>query len=219
MPGKRKKTRVNEMAQLVSLLQRALQTPNGPQPQPAKRRQRKRKPRSSVAMMMDGGITLSRSEVVSTIQTKAGVANNSGNFDIVPDSFTFLSTLFKSFDRIRWVRLAFYYKPAVGTTYGGLFSMGVDWDYSSGVRTRANISGLTPNMSAAAWADSQSKPMVLPASRLAGRLWYTPRAGDNVDKGPGSLRWAADYTRSNEVVTLGEIWAVYSVQMMGTNSS
>lgn len=187
--------------------------------QPAKRKRRARRRRARGTTGEDGIIHLQRVEICASVVLKANSSTGTGNFDIVPDSFAFLKSLSRSFERLRWNTLEFYYKPAVGTTWGGLVSMGVDWDSKGEDWTRLKISSLTPNQSCAAWSDTQTRPLRLASSRIQGRLWYTPHTGDAVDKGPGRVAWAIDGTQSTSQTTVGEIWARYSVTLAGTSPS
>lgn len=149
----------------------------------------------------------------------ASAVDNMGHFDLLPSSFSFLKSLFKSFDRVKWHKLNLYYKPAVGTTYGGLVSLGMDWDFASRDVSRSTMSGFTPNASFAAWSDTEKSPMVLPANRLQSRAWYTPNNGEYVDKGPGKIHWAVKGDSGATSKTFGEVWATYTVSLMGTNPS
>lgn len=162
-------------------------------------------------------ITLQRKELVKTVTLDANKSSMTGHFDVVPDSFSFLKGVAKSFDRVKWNKLHFFYKPAVGTVYGGLFSMGFDWDWSQGDTDRTTLSGYTPNSTNACWADTEKTPMVLPQNRLQARIWYTPQTGQWSDKGPGKLHYAASGTSSASPQTLGEIWVCYSLTMQGTS--
>nr|QHA33889.1 putative coat protein [Atrato Sobemo-like virus 2] len=195
--------------------------PRQRQQQPRRRRRRASRgvPRVRPGCVSGPGeIVMARTELLTTVKLAASSATANGSVDIVPSSFSFMKNLFSSFERIRWDSLHFYWKPAVGTVYGGLFSMGVDWDLSSQATTREAISGYTPNASMACFADSQKTPMVLPPSRLQSRLWYTPNQGDKTDKGPCSLVWAVSGTEGPTAATLGEIWATYTVVMSGTHA-
>lgn len=221
----RRKNRGNgQMAQLVALLQRALAIQSQPPAprtasQPARRRRRRRAQAgpSGATVNSDGGVSISRTELLGTLSLPAGQPTVVGHFDLVPDSCAFLKSLFKSFERIRWTKIHIYYKPAVGTTYGGLVSVGVDWDFSGADAGRSVLSAYTPNFTVSAWTDTQSRPMVLPPARLAGRAWYTPRTGDWIDKGPGKIHWAVDGTTSKAATSIGELWISYTAQLMGTN--
>nr|QKN22640.1 coat protein [Erysiphe necator associated sobemo-like virus 1] len=184
-----------------------------------KRRTRRRKQQTSVGTM--GEVTLARRELAATVKLNVSEQSANGAIHIVPDSFTFLKGIGKSFDRFRWSKIHFFYKPAVGTTYGGLVSIGIDWDSQAGVQDRQQISALTPNRAFSAWSDTEKSPLVLPTNRLQSREWYLPHRenADDIDKGPGILKWAVDGEKTTTGKTIGEIWVDYSVSMSGTNSS
>lgn len=168
--------------------------------------------------MADGVITLSRTELVQTLKLSKGQSQATGSVDIIPSTFSFLKNLSQSFDRLQWVNLLVYWKPAVGTTYGGLVTYGMDWDFATNDVNREKISGFTPSMTMAVWTDTERKPMVLPTSRLQSREWYLPNAAvQDIDKGPGKLHYAASGTVSQNDTTLGELWVRYTVRMQGTN--
>lgn len=209
---------VNQLAGLLRQLIVSQAGPSKAQPTPKRRRQRKRK--NNVAnntMAQDGAITLTRTELIDSLRIPANSSAAHGHIDIIPDSFSFLKNLFKSFERLRWKKFNVYYKPAVGTSYGGLVTVGVDWDFSGTGDTRTQVASYTPTFTVAAWADNQNRPMVLPPNRLQSKNWYTPRSDDWEDKGPGRLAWAVEGAGNTNEVTLGEIWVAYTVQFMGTN--
>lgn len=135
-----------------------------------------------------------------------------------PKSFAFLATLFNSFERIKYVKLHISYRPAVGTTQGGMVSYAIDWTSSQKDKDRKALSSFTPNCAHAAWQDTSSKPLVLPPSRLQSRVWYLNNDGaDLVDRAPGRLLYAVDASSSVELV-VGELWVDYEVVLSGTKS-
>lgn len=222
MPRRGKKTN-GQMAQILSLLQK-MQVGSSTTPGSKKRRRNRKKRRANPNGMSltggsagDGGITISRTELAVSIQLPAKTSSTVGHVDLIPDSFAFLKSLWKSFDRVRWGKIAIFYKPAVGTTYGGLVSVGMDWDWGSDDVARVNVSAFTPNFACAAWADTEARPMVLPVSRLQSRTWYLPRTTAWQEKGPGKLHYAVDGTSDDKVHTVGELWISYTVQFSGTN--
>lgn len=167
----------------------------------------------------EGEIMFSRCELVRSFKMAANEQTHADYIDIYPSAFKFLKSIGTAFERVQWLQLEFFWKPALGTTAGGLVSYGIDWDFvGSTTKSRADISCCTPNVSHAIWMDSQSKPLVVPSSRLMGRLWYTPDAGDDVDKGPGRFLIAVDMT-SSQALTVGEIWARYKVRFSGTRAA
>lgn len=210
----------NQFKEILSLLQKlstGQQKPSKSAPSKKKKKKRKKKAKQAMNVANDGSITLSRKELLTTISIPANAAESKGHIDLIPDSFSFLKNVFSSFDRVKWLKLNLVYKPAVGTTYGGLITLGMDWDFGSEDVDRKTISGFTPSMTMSAWTDTERSPMKLPASRLQSRLWYLPRASDFNDKGPGKIHWAASGTTAKAATTLGEVWADYTLVMYGTN--
>lgn len=201
------------VGQMTNLLQKLAVAPA----KPKRKRNRKRNPTAGTSAQ--GIITLSRRELVGEISLATDSPKAQGHWDLVPNSFGFLKNLAQCFDRIKWLKLNIFYKPAVGTVYGGLIAVGMDWDFGSADVERSKIAGFTPNFTCAAWADTENRPMVLPKNRLQSREWYTPNSVSSewVDRGPGKLHWAASGASEKGGRVLGEIWVDYSVQMMGTN--
>lgn len=221
MPNKRKrqqKAAQPNVDQMVAAFRKMVTSGASTSASAAPRRRKKRKSRSSNSIGEQGTVTLQRRELLGTVKVASNATSATGHFDILPDSFSLLKTIAASFDRIQWKRLNVYYKPAVGSTVGGLVTVGMDWDWSTSDNVnRAKISGLTPSFTCAVWQDNESKPMVLPSQRLMSRLWYTPKIGEYVDKGPGKLHWAADIEAFKAEKVFGELWVDYSVIMQGTN--
>nr|AYP67543.1 hypothetical protein [Blue fish point virus] len=215
MAGKRRNQRAGDMQQLLSLMQKLVVAT--PPAQTRKRRKRKRNNKAPPRTSEEGSITISRTEMLTELKAlKASAAT--GHVDLTPDSFSFLKGLAKSFDHVKWVKLNIFYKPAVGTSFGGLVSFGIDWDWSTPAGAdRKKISALTPNVSFAAWSDTQAKPLALPVSKLQAMPWYSPTATSWPLKGPGKLHWSAAAVTEDRVV--GELWASYTVKMTGTNPS
>lgn len=214
MPRRKSKQQTNQPAQLGQILSLLQQMAVSAPAKKRKRRKRKTGGGSVSTMNSDGTVRLSRSEFVSTISIPSGARSVTGHIDLLPDSFPFLKSVFRSFDQYRFEKLQVYYKPVVGTTTGGAVAFGMDWDWASTDVLRVNISSFTPNCSTAAWQDTESRPLILPLSRLQTRAWYMPRATEYVDKGPGKIHFAADGPAST---TLGELWVRYQVVMAGTN--
>ena len=161
----------------------------------------------------EGVLRLNKIELVKSV-TVGARSTYVGELTIIPDSFPLLSSLFVSFERVKWLALEFFWKPAVGTTEGGLVTYGIDWDRESvTASSRADIALYAPSHTNAIWADTASQPMVLPQSRLMSRAYYTPRSSDNTEQGPGSLVVFVDGP-ANKIV--GELWARYSVELSGT---
>lgn len=183
-------------------------------PQPRRNRRRRRRGNSSAAFnVTEGELRLSKSELYATVTTDAKGAA-SGSKHLHPDHISLLGSLATRFERLRWLGAKISWRPAVGTTQGGLITYGIDWDLTKGATTREKIAVYSPSATNAIWADTSSRPMVLAAHKLQTRPWYTPYAGDNnLDKEPGLLVYAASGP-SNTV--LGEFWIEYQVILSGT---
>lgn len=180
--------------------------------QPGKKKSR----RKATARVMDGEILISRKELLVSLAIKSEGGQLTGTIDLVPGEFSFLKGISGSFERYRFEKLHLFYKPAVGATVGGMVSMGADWTLKYTQPTRAKISGFTPNMTSAVWQDTETKPLVLPKTRLQSRQWYVPE-GDAEDKGPARLLYAVDSAEAKGK-TVGEIWVAYTVKFSGTKA-
>lgn len=106
-----------------------------------------------------------------------------------------------------------FWKPAVGTTVGGLITYGIDWDSDSPKTDRVAISAYTPNATHAVWADNSSRPLIIPPQRLMSRLWYTFDSTAKQDAQPGIVVWAVEGDKSK---LMGEFWMRYKVKFSGT---
>lgn len=188
-----------------------------PAPKPKRKRRNRGKKAGVSAGNVDGVMSMSRREFVAEVTLGNSKSTTIGSVEINPTQFSFLKGLVKSFEMYRWLKLHFYYKPAVGTNIGGLFSMGVDWDSKTTPTTRQQVGSFSPNQTLACWADGEKTPLVLPLNRLQTRTWYLPHCDVEVDKGSGTLRWAVTGTTSVSQSVYGEIWVDYSVQLAGTN--
>lgn len=183
---------------------------------PGPKKRRNRRARTTGRQDFDGRITITKSEIVDAIKLKAGESESVGHFNILPASFPFLSKMGAVFERIKWLSVQFWYKPAVGMTEGGIVTVGVDWDWSATDPARVKIAGYTPSQSFSVWTDTQAKPLVLPPGRIQGRAWYTPATGDAVDKGPGKLCYGVTGSKPTSDKVYGELWVRYTVTMEGT---
>lgn len=217
MPKKRKVVNQMSAEQLVGALQKL--AVSAPASKPKKKR--KRKAKKNINRLEEGAVTVSRHELLGDISMGVNKSSAVGHFDLIPDSFGFLKNLMKSFERIRWKKIHVYYKPAVGSTYGGLVTVGMDWDWASEDVSRAKLAGMTPSFTCAAWNDTESRPMIIPPARIQARAWYSPNlsSADYIDKGPGKLHWACNGDSSTSTKILGELWIAYTVDLLGTNIS
>lgn len=206
-----------QVDQLVSAMRSLMSKSVPAQPKTTKKKKKKSAKKSSTAS--DGRIVLSRKELLATVSLDANSSSSVANTPLSPSSLPFLKGLSKNFELFRWDRVSLFYKPAVGSTYGGLVTIGVDWDGANVPTTRAGVSALSPNRTVPAWQDSESTPMSLPLERLRSRPWYVPQssASDTTDKYPATIVYALDGTSAKNKQTVGEIWISYQCTMQGTN--
>lgn len=216
MPPKKQTER--KLAMKVNQLEQKLASlSTGTQPKP----KRKRKPKKAVAgvgrsiNMNAGEVTISKLELCGTVKIDAKATASNGTCSLYPPDLPFLNTLAKSFERIKWLSCTVMYKSASSMTQAGLFSMGVDWNWTGPETTRKKIAGYSPTTTTAVWKETT---MVLPPSRLQSRLWYSTSEAASADAGPGQIAWAADSAGGTSGVTLGEVWVQYRVTLSGTRA-
>lgn len=177
---------------------------------------KKRRSKKNGNNVGEGEIVFSRVELLRTLKSVPNQTSSGDWVNIEPDSFPLLKNLSKVFERVQWITLDFFWKPAVGTQYGGLISYGMDWDSLDTVASRARVTSYTPSQTQALWEDNQARPMVIPSSRLMSRQWYLPDSGDLIDRQPGRFVVAADHQSAPSQIILGEVWARYKVKFSGT---
>lgn len=215
----RKKKNSGDVSQLISMLRAAIiAQPVANQNRPKAKKRKKRSPASRMTQTDPGGMMISRRELIAEVTLAATKSDVYGMVELRPDKFHFLKGLAKSFERFRFSKMRIYWKPAVGTTVGGMVGLGVDWDFSTTTsnQTRADISSYTPSQCFAVWADTEPKPLVLPQNRLQSRPWYLT-SGTTFDGGVALLKYAASgEANASSARTLGEIWVDYTVQFSGT---
>lgn len=165
MPRKRKAASSQQLQQLIQAVsQLTLNPPMASSvPKPTRKRRRgKKKPNVS----NEGRIVLSRKEFMMTVTLPARASTGVNTKSLSPSELPFLKGISANFEMFRWDRISLFYKPAVGATYGGLVTMGVDWDSERIPSTRQNTAALTPNRTVPAWQDSERNPLVLPKDRI-----------------------------------------------------
>lgn len=135
----------------------------------------------------------------------------------------FLKGIASSFERSRWLKLHVYYKPAVGTTQGGLVSIGTDfaWAYQDDAGkkkiSRSIVRCLTPSITHSVWEDSQRTPLRVPKNMLMSRLWYTHSNTAELDAAPCDILFAVDISSpASADLLVGEIFIDYSLEFEGT---
>lgn len=199
--------KLNQLEQRLASLQVGKRKP--------KPKAKKPKAGASSVNMNAGEVTISKLELCGTVKVEANKSSNAGSCSLYPPDLPFLSSLSKSFERIKWHSCALMYKPAASMTQAGLFSMGVDWNWSTAQTTRKKIAAYQPTCTTSVWKEVT---MSLPPQRLQSRLWYSTEAASGPDSGPGVIAWAADSAGGSAGVTLGEIWVQYRVTLSGTRA-
>lgn len=213
--ARNRKPKANNLGASVSAVQPSLTVnQNG-----GRRRRKNKRGNASRLNVSTGDVIITKMELIKTVKLEANKSTTSNHIDLIPDTFPWLKNFFNSFDRLRFEACKFYWKPLVGTTYGGAISMGMDWDWAATDGDRSKISGFSPNISLPVYADGENRPLVLPKNRLQSRLWYTPRQGEYTDKGPGKVIYCVDGKSDKAEQTIGDIWVKYTVTLSGTNPS
>lgn len=111
-----------------------------------------------------------------------------------------------------------HYRASASMMTAGLFSMGVDWNWSDVATTRKKIATYSPNTTSSVYRNCA---ITLPPSRLQSRMWYSVQIedkSDSFDKGPGQVCWAVDAPGGTAGLTVGEIWVEYRVILSGTTA-
>lgn len=173
--------------------------------------------RSMGSAMGDGTITLQRSEILCSIEIPANGTSAADCIKMLP-SPSVLPWLYKissSFDQIIWHQARVYYKPAVGTTFGGSLVIGVDWNPAATATTRATVQACSPVMEAAAWQPMQ---MVLPPARLQSRKFYFLTATAAQDAAPAALLYNLKCSTVKEQTFLGDLWLEYRVSLLSPSA-
>jgi len=139
------------------------------------------------------------------------------SIELQVSSFPVLGKLAGTFEKIIWHNMRIYWKPAVGTTYGGLVTLGVDWNSAKLASSRSDVAAYTPSSTCAVWSDMSSAPLVLSQAKLMTRKEFIIGADAKVDRGPGTLVVGVSIPKP-DTVTLGEIWISYSATLSGTTA-
>lgn len=177
---------------------------------PRKRRTRKSRNPGS------GEVVVRRKELLMELKVPASGGDLLKKVTLNPRYFTWLKTLSKAFEKYQWLSLKTMWKPAVGTTVGGLVTQGIRWDVTDqNPLARTEIVAHTPNRTHAVWEDGERLPLVVPPSRLQTRKWYMVGEKGS-DGGPGQLEIGV--STSEKDVLLGELWVEYSIRLAGTQA-
>lgn len=158
-------------------------------------------------------IKFARTELVQSVTLKNRKA--SGVIKIVPDSAPILKKLGGAFERARWERSNFYWKPTVGAMYSGAIAMGIDWDCRTPATTRADVAAYAPSQVLPLREDGESKPLKMDPSRMRSRAWFLYADDQPGIAMPGQLAWAVD---GESDITVGEIYWSYTVILDGPHA-
>lgn len=191
-------------------------------------RSRRRKANGPAFDIGNGGrVTLSRCELYSQATVLKNTSSLLAEVPIFPPAaqtanvFPFLQNLARVYTRLRWEKMVFEWRPAVGTTTNGIITYGVRLmdDATAPPTSRIQISALSPVNDHPVW---QSSDMVVPTELLQSRKWYAiQRTGtgatnpDLVDLAPGSLQFGLSVDNSADDRMFGEFWICYRVTLDG----
>lgn len=171
-----------------------------------KKKKKKKKAKSAGT----ASIKFSRTELVASVVLKSKKAN--GNIKVHPDSAPILKKLGGAFERARWERSQFYWKPCVGAMYSGNIAMGVDWDLRNVASTRAQIAAYSPFQVLPLREDGEAKPLRMDAAKMKARQWYNYGDDQPAIACPCQLAWAAE---GESDIAVGEIYWTYTVILDG----
>lgn len=156
--------------------------------------------------------TISHTELLVTSVSTNDSGVGKGNVELQPKSFTVANKFAALMERYKFNKLVIEYRPLVGSTVGGAVSFGIDWNATLVDKDRAQISGLSPNVSCAVAATTK---LNLPVSQLQARKWLVlTGTSDSVDTKVGRLLFAVTGDKNK---SMGEFWVHYIVEMQGLN--
>lgn len=214
METKASRKKMNKKVRKLETLMAEMVVRNPPVKKKRKRTRTKRQEGRS-ARMQDGELRLKKKELLASLAIPKGSTEMVNTHEIKPETFPWLGNVAKSFEKVKWHQMKVYWKPAVGTTVGGLVTFGIRWEYDKKSETRPAVAAQTPSKTGAVWEDGERNPMVVPANRLMTRTWYIIGAG-KADGGPGQLEVGVT---GPEAQVLGEVWVEYTVTLAGTRAS
>lgn len=171
------------------------------------------------AVSAAGTIRIKRKELLTALDLdKSGYYKKAVELNV--GSFPWLKNISGSFEQVQYHKLAFHYKPAVGTTASGLFMMGMDWngkaDMDDNTKAMTAVSNSTPVVEVPLW---QMASMVLPANKLQTRKSYVTQNSVEVtyfDKAPGLLLVYVKGDATTQGLFIGNLWVEYEVTLSGT---
>lgn len=161
-----------------------------------------------------GEVTLSRTELLTSVDIPTNKSEIANFVDLYPtkDTMSWLAKVGAAFDRIVWLRAKVIWKPCVGTTANGSIVFGVDWNSSTGkAPERPNVQALTPVCENAVW---QAAVVTLPQDRLMSRKNYMLNTTTKQDRQPGTFLYHA----KGAAGSIGDFWIEYTVKLSGTQS-
>lgn len=180
-----------------------------------KKRTRTRRQEARSTRLLDGELRIKRKELLESVALAEGKTELVLTKKLIVDSFPWLGNLAKSFEKVKWHAMKAYWKPAVGTTEGGLVTVGMRWDTTKESENRVAVAAQTPSQTCAIWEDGERRPLVLPPARLMTRAWYII-GEEKSDSGPGMLEVGISGPAGK---VLGEVWVEYSVTLAGTRGA
>lgn len=203
-------------AALATALERMLLAGPSAAPQPKAGGAKKKKSKASKR----GGngtsqIRFSRTELVASVVIAEGAKEAHGSVPVVPKSCPILKKMGDAFERVRWERVQFYWKPMVSAMYSGSIALGVDWDNSGPAKTRSAIAAYAPSRVLPLREDMESRPLVLPPDRLRARQWWAYNDSQVNLSTPCTLCWAAEGEKASSV---GEIYMTYTAVLDGPHA-
>lgn len=173
-------------------------------------KKKKKKKKKFTSGSGTASIKFARTELVASITLKNKKA--SGVVKIIPDSAPILKKLGAAFERARWERSNFYWKPAVGAMYSGNIAMGVDWDCREVAPTKAGITSYSPFQVLPLREDGETKPLKIDANRMRARQWYNYGDSQAAIAMPCQMAWAVE---GESDISVGEIYWTYTVILDG----
>lgn len=212
--AKRRKRKRRGRGQMPTVV--PVNTPTVPVSTPSRRRRRKNGNVSNIANA--GEVTLSRTELLTSVDLEANKDASLRSIPLLPSAqvMSWLYKISQAFDRIVWLRARVIWKPCVGTMANGSLVVGVDWaSANSSNWTRSNVQALTPTVENAVW---QSSVLPIPQERLMTRRYYSLNSSSPEDRQPGAVVYHLKGPASNSKTPYGDLWIEYTVRLSGTQS-
>lgn len=168
-----------------------------------------------------GRIRLQRDELMLQVVTTDKQAESLFSQSLAPSAnfMPFLFRLSSCYQRIRWLRMHIYWRPACGTNTNGIITYGVAYNNSNKFSARSDVTSLTPVCDHPVWQASGTQPLIIPGEMLMSRKWYAlnTTGADPFDKQVGTFVCGLSHDAHAGAQSRGEFWASYTVEMEGTN--